>query len=89
MTKAAALAELTNIHAQLSSLSGQELFTAFSQIALDRSDCGSFQRNGDLGPFTRGQMQKPFEDGTFALQIGCMSNIIDTDSGLHIIFRSA
>jgi len=33
----------------------------FSNIATERSDCGSFSRGGDLGFFGRGEMQKPFE----------------------------
>lgn len=40
------------------------------------------------GPFGRGQMQKPFEDNTFALKVGEISDIIDTDSGVHIILRT-
>jgi NIMA-interacting peptidyl-prolyl cis-trans isomerase 1 len=33
-------------------------------------------------------MQKPFEDATFALQVGEMSPLIYTDSGVHIILRT-
>lgn len=28
-------------------------------------------------------MQKPFEDATFATPVGQLSDIVDTDSGVH------
>ena len=34
-------------------------------------------------------MQKPFEDATFALPVGGLSDIVDTDSGVHLILRTA
>jgi len=34
-------------------------------------------------------MQKPFEEAAFALQVGEFSDIISTDSGVHIIMRTA
>ena len=55
--------------------------------ASEHSDCGSCRKGGDLGYFTRGQMQKPFENASFALKIGYMTGIVDTDSGSHIIMR--
>ena len=61
----------------------------FNELAAQFSDCSSAKRGGDLGLFGRGQMQKPFEDATFALKIGQLSDIVDTDSGVHIILRTA
>lgn len=61
----------------------------FAELARVHSDCSSAKNGGDLGPFGRGQMQKPFEDATFALKVGEMSDIVSTDSGVHLILRTA
>lgn len=53
------------------------------------SDCSSARSGGDLGFFGKGQMQKPFEDNTYALQVGQLSDIVSTDSGKHLILRTA
>ena len=37
----------------------------------------------------QGQMQKPFEDATYALKVGEISDVISTDSGVHLILRTA
>ena len=87
LSKAEARAELEQIRATLAGAA--DLPAAFAQAALARSDCGSFRNGGDLGEFGRGQMQKPFEDGAFALKVGEMGGIVDSDSGLHIILRTA
>ena len=60
---------------------------SFEEIASEFSDCSSAKRGGDLGPFGRGQMQKPFEDASFALAVGELSTPVWTDSGVHIIKR--
>ncbi|KAG0178977.1 Peptidyl-prolyl cis-trans isomerase NIMA-interacting protein 1, partial [Apophysomyces sp. BC1021] len=65
---------------------GQETLSA---LATNYSDCSSAKRGGDLGSFKRGQMQKPFEDATFALEVGQLSTPVWTDSGVHLILRTA
>jgi NIMA-interacting peptidyl-prolyl cis-trans isomerase 1 len=61
----------------------------FEALAATESHCSSAKRGGDLGPFGRGEMQKPFEDATYALAVGEVSEPIDTASGIHIILRTA
>jgi len=61
---------------------------SFAELATRYSDCSSAKRGGDLGPFTRGAMQKPFEDAAFALKIGELSEPVFTDSGVHLILRT-
>lgn len=61
----------------------------FAALAHHRSDCGSFQAGGDLGEFGPGEMQEPFEQATISLPIGEVSGIVSTDSGLHLIYRTA
>lgn len=58
------------------------------ELASKYSDCSSAKRGGDLGPFGRGCMQAAFEQAAFALNVGEMSEIVDTDSGLHLILRT-
>ena len=61
----------------------------FAQKAFERSDCGSFAQGGDLGEFGPGAMMKPFEDAVLSLKVGQISGIVETDSGSHIIMRTA
>jgi NIMA-interacting peptidyl-prolyl cis-trans isomerase 1 len=62
--------------------------TKFAELAAQYSDCSSHGNGGDLGWFGHGQMQKPFEDATFGLQVGEMSDVVSTDSGVHLILRT-
>ena len=41
----------------------------FTELAGRESHCSSAKRGGDLGEFGPGQMQKPFEEATYALQV--------------------
>jgi NIMA-interacting peptidyl-prolyl cis-trans isomerase 1 len=59
----------------------------WDRIAYEYSECSSAAKFGDLGMFGRGAMQKPFEDAAFALKVGEVSGLVDTDSGIHVILR--
>uniref|UniRef100_A0A8C4Q3V3 Peptidyl-prolyl cis-trans isomerase n=1 Tax=Eptatretus burgeri TaxID=7764 RepID=A0A8C4Q3V3_EPTBU len=61
----------------------------FEALASQYSDCSSAKKGGDLGFFGKGQMQRPFEDASFLLEVGKMSAPVFTDSGVHIILRTA
>mmetsp|Transcript_37240 Transcript_37240/g.116416 ORF Transcript_37240/g.116416 Transcript_37240/m.116416 type:complete len:121 (-) Transcript_37240:808-1170(-) len=89
-SKEEAIAELQEYLGALSGLEGQELVDAFMKIASESSDCSSFRNGGNLGEFGPGMMQKPFEDASFGLEVGGMTpDIVDTDSGVHLVLRLA
>ncbi len=59
---------------------------SFSELALMFSlDEGSAINGGDLGWFSRGQMVPEFEEAAFSLEVGEISEGIQTDFGFHII----
>ncbi len=59
---------------------GEDFATVAKEVSKDSGTEG-----GDLGFFTRGQMLKPFEDAAFALEVGQISDPVQTQFGWHII----
>jgi len=58
----------------------------FAQLASTLStDPGSKDKGGDLGWFSKGVMDKPFEDAAFALQPGQLSDVVHGANGYHVI----
>ena len=58
----------------------------FAEIAkLKSEDAGSADKGGDLGYFAIDGTLKPLADATFALKDGQLSDIVQTESGFHIV----
>lgn len=57
----------------------------FEDAAKQFSTCPSNQQGGDLGTFTRGKMVPEFENASFEMAVGEISEPVQTQFGYHLI----
>jgi NIMA-interacting peptidyl-prolyl cis-trans isomerase 1 len=60
----------------------------FEALAKQYSDDPSAGKGGGLGSFGRTSMVKPFADAAFALNVGAVSDVVETEFGFHVIKRT-
>ena len=60
----------------------------FAALARTHSDCSSSDAGGDLGTFGRGMMVPEFEAAVYGIEIGEVSDVIETNFGYHLIHRT-
>lgn len=77
------LEEVTNLKNQIQNADD------FAKMAQQHSICPSGRNGGDLNVFGRGAMVKPFEDAAFGLEVGYISEPVQTQFGYHLILRTA
>lgn len=62
---------------------------SFADLAKSNSDCPSGTNGGELGNFGKGEMVPEFEKAAFDLEVGGVSDVVETQFGYHLISRTA
>lgn len=80
-------AERDSVRAEVESLrrrigNGEDFATLARAFSQDR---GSGLQGGDLGFFDRGQLVRPLDEAVFALELGEVSDVVQTPYGYHVI----
>ena len=85
--QAASEAQVDSVRALASSLRSRILAGEdFEEMARQYSqDAGTGANGGDLGTFGKNDMVPPFEAAAFALEVGELSEVVETAFGLHLI----
>jgi hypothetical protein len=82
-TKQAAKKEAERIHGLIVNDANE-----FADMAKKHSDGPSGPKGGDLGNFKFEVMAKAFSEAAFALEVGEVSDVVETGFGFHIITRT-
>lgn len=82
MTKEEALAKIAELKSQATTENFADLVVANS------TEPGAAESQGNLGTVRKGVMVQPFEDALFAMEDGTISDVVETQFGYHLIFRS-
>lgn len=61
----------------------------FGELAKRYSDCPSRAKGGDIGRFHPDDMARRFSDACAALDVNQLSNPVETEFGVHLIWRLA
>lgn len=76
-----AAAQAKAVAARKRALAGED----FAALAIEMSEGPSAPQGGDLGFFARQQMVAPFAEAAFALEVGGISDVVETQYGYHVI----
>lgn len=75
--------------ATIDDIAGRVTKSTFASFATDQSDdTGSKVSGGDLGYIKPGETVEAFDAAAFALKNGKISEVIETEFGYHLIYRS-
>jgi peptidyl-prolyl cis-trans isomerase C len=57
----------------------------FADVAAEVSKCPSGSKGGDLGFFSKGMMVPEFDEASFSLEVGELSEPVKTQFGWHLL----
>ncbi len=80
-TKAEALARITEVQEKATTRN-------FADLAREYSEDATAESGGSLGFLADGDTVEPFNDALFSMRTGTISDIVETEYGYHLIYRT-